>query len=192
MRAERLEDLAALDAAGACTSSERADIRSRLASATPEEWVRFGKYYDVAALLVLALPSTVPPSATVRRRLMARLGGEAGEEPGVRTVTAAEGRWEIGSTESVRVKRLGGGLEEGRVVLLLELAPGAQFPSRSHAEAEELFVVEGEVLVGSRRLGPGDFQQAEPGTVHPALRSMQGCRLLFVVSAFDYVERWSS
>jgi hypothetical protein len=52
--------------------------------------------------------------------------------------------------------------------------------------------VDGEVLVGARRLGPGDFQQADPGTVHPPLRSLQGCRLLFVVSALDYVEHWSS
>ena len=92
----------------------------------------------------------------------------------------------------MRIKRLGGSVEHGRVILLVELAPGAQFPSRSHAASEEMFVVDGDVLVGSRRLGPGDFQEAEGGTVHPPLRSLQGCRLLFVVSALDYVERWLS
>ncbi len=185
-----LEDMVALDAAGAIGRTERVDVRSHLAASAPQEWERLGAFYDVAILLALALPATLPPSAAVRRRLMARLKGEPGDEPGVRTVSSSDGRWEAGSTESVRIKRLGGGVEQGRVVLLVDLSPGAQFPSRSHAGSEELFVVDGDVLVGGRRLGPGDFQEAEAGTVHPPLRSLQGCRLLFVVSALDFVERW--
>jgi anti-sigma factor ChrR (cupin superfamily) len=192
MSLTHLEDMAALDGAGALGRRERFELRSRLAAATPEDWERVGALFDVGILLALALPMTLPPSAAGRRRLMARLKGASSEEPGVRTVTASDGRWEAGSTDSVLVKRLGGGVEEGRVVLLLQLAPGAQFPSHSHVASEELFVVDGDVLVGGRRLGPGDFQQAQPGTVHPPLRSLQGCRLLLVVSALDYVERWSS
>jgi anti-sigma factor ChrR (cupin superfamily) len=192
MNPTRLEDMAALDAAGALGRPERFELRSRLATASQQEGESVASRYDVAILLALALPMTVPPSAAVRRRLMARLKGASADEPGVKTVTAGDGRWEAGSTDTVLIKRLGGGVEEGHVVLLLELAPGAQFPSHSHAASEELFVVDGDVLVGARRLGPGDFQQAEPGTVHPPLRTLQGCRLLLVVSALDYVERWSS
>jgi anti-sigma factor ChrR (cupin superfamily) len=192
MSPTHLKDMAALDAAGALGRPEQFELRSRLATASPQDAESVGSLYDVTILLALALPMTVPPPAAVRRRLTARLKGVAAEEPGVRTVTASDGRWDAGSTDTMLVKRLGGGVEEGHVILLLELAPGAQFPSHSHTASEELFVVDGEVLVGARRLGPGDFQQADPGTVHPPLRSLQGCRLLFVVSALDYVEHWSS
>ncbi len=192
MNESELEDLAALDAVGALGPADRLDLRAHLGGASPQLRERIGALYDVALLLTLGLPPTVPPGSGVRRRLMGRLAGEHPDEPGVHVIPAGEGRWEPGSTEMVRIKRLGGGLEEGHVVLLMEMAPGAQFGGRSHVGAEECFVVDGDVVIGGRRLAPGDFQHAEPGTVHPPMRSLQGCRLLFIVSALDFVERWTS
>jgi hypothetical protein len=186
-----LETLTALDAAGALGRSERFDLRSRLDAASPGEQGRARGFYEAGIVLALALPTADPPSAAVRRRLMGRLKGDPHEEPGVRIVPASEG-WQAGSTEAVRIKRLGAWLESGQVALLVELAPGAQLPSHSHGGSEQCLVLDGDVLVGGRRLGPGDLRHAEPGTVHPPLRSLQGCRLLFLVSSSDYVERWSS
>lgn len=71
---ERIEELAALAAAGAATGSERAEIDA-LAAADPEVRALVREYGDAAALMALALDEPAPPAAvleSVRQRVRGR------------------------------------------------------------------------------------------------------------------------
>lgn len=64
--------------------------------------------------------------------------------------------------------------------ILLKFDPGASYPVHRHPGGEELFVLEGDLDVGGRSLGPGDYLFTPPGGVH-GVRSRGGCVLLAVV-----------
>lgn len=71
---ERIEELAALAAAGAATGSERAEVDS-LAAADPEVRALARAYGDAASMMALALDEPAPPAQvleTVRQRVKGR------------------------------------------------------------------------------------------------------------------------
>lgn len=66
--------------------------------------------------------------------------------------------------------------ETGAGASLLKMAPGCAYPAHRHEQGEDVYVLEGELLVGTERLGPGDYLYSPPGSVH-APRTAQGCVL---------------
>jgi anti-sigma-K factor RskA len=81
---ERLEELAALYAAGAASASERAELEA-LAAQDPGVRELMRGYTDAAALLALDLVPLAPPAGAldaVRRRIVAGAGGSGGGLPG--------------------------------------------------------------------------------------------------------------
>lgn len=66
------------------------------------------------------------------------------------------------------------------ISFLLRFEAGASYPNHNHPAGEDLFVVEGEVRVGSLDLREGDFLYTPPDHAH-AVTSAQGCVVLFTV-----------
>lgn len=75
--------------------------------------------------------------------------------------------------------------ERDLVSMVVRLAPGASYPPHTHAAAEELFLLEGELWIDDRKLQPGDYNRAEPGTSDQRVWSETGCTCVLITSSRD-------
>ncbi len=87
--------------------------------------------------------------------------------------------------DGIDVRRLAVDRAKEQVTMLVRMAPGTSYPAHRHGGAEECFVVQGDLHVGDRHMRSGDFQRAEPGTIHPIQTTDGGCTLLIVSSTTD-------
>jgi len=125
------------------------------------------------------------PSASLWERLARRIGAETGQEPTVPAPErAAEPDWEE-AAPGLTYKLLAADTENDRVTLLVRLAPGAHYPPHRHAGVEELYLLHGELMIEDRKLYPGDYNRAEPGTGDQRVWSETGCACVLLTSARD-------
>ena len=82
-------------------------------------------------------------------------------------VRSGEVTWRAASP-GISVKVLRHGKESGETTALVRFEPGARFPAHNHPAGEEIFVVEGELLVGRERLRAGDYLYTAPDGKHAA------------------------
>jgi len=75
--------------------------------------------------------------------------------------------------------------ERGYAVLMGKLDPGARYPAHINAGPEDFYILTGDLHIGSRRLGAGDFHHAEGGSQHEENYSVEGCTLLAVLTTDD-------
>jgi len=122
------------------------------------------------------------PSASLWERLARRIGAEPGQDP-VRE-RAAEPDWEE-AAPGLTYKLLAADTENDRVSLLVRLAPGAHYPPHRHAGVEELYLLHGELMIEDRKLYPGDYNRAEPGSADQRVWSETGCTCVLLTSARD-------
>jgi hypothetical protein len=129
-----------------------------------------------------------PPTA-LWGRLAERIGADGAGEPS----REPEGRWH-GEPEwkevapGISCQLLATDAARGRVSMLVRLAPGVAYPPHTHAGVEELHLLDGELWIDDRKLYPGDYSRAEPGTADSRVWSETGCTCVLVTS-FDDVLR---
>ena len=127
------------------------------------------------------------PSASLRERLARRIAAEAGGEP----VIPAPQCWEEPEWKEVApgisCKLLATDTERDRVSMLVRLAPGVAYPPHSHAGAEELHLLDGELWIDNRKLYPGDYNRAEPGSADRRVWSETGCTCVLITSTQDVI-----
>lgn len=87
--------------------------------------------------------------------------------------------WRPTKTAGVEWKPLRYVEGSGAGAVLLKMAPGCAYPSHRHTAGEDVYVLEGELVVGTERFGPGDYLYSPPASVH-APRTERGCVLLSV------------
>jgi anti-sigma factor ChrR (cupin superfamily) len=73
----------------------------------------------------------------------------------------------------------------GYAVLLGRLEPGVHYPAHVNAGPEDFYILTGDLHIGDKRLGPGDFHHAERGSRHEVNHSVEGCTLLAVLTIDD-------
>lgn len=129
----------------------------------------------VAAPLAYLLPPETP-SADLFARIAAKAGIETGV-PGFFVCRSSENGWKPAG-EGIRVRSLSSRQAGGRVTILMEMQPGAILPPHEHEADEECYVVEGEFEMEGTVYRTGDFLIARKGSVHPAVASPKGCRVL--------------
>lgn len=95
-----------------------------------------------------------------------------------------EPEWEDVAS-GISCKLLATDVEKQRVSMLVRLAPGTDYPPHTHAGVEELHLLQGELLVDGRRLLPGDYNRAEPGTADKRVWSETGCMCVLLTSTRD-------
>src|ERR1700753_676375 len=59
----------------------------------------------------------------------------------------------------------------GLEMQIVRLEPGARIPIHTHECPEFIYVLEGELIIGGKRLGPGSASVASVGSVHSDVHS---------------------
>jgi len=183
-----LQSLAALDALGLLDETERLDLERTLAS-SPKLREELQDLYEVAAALPRVLPLETP-SLSLRERIVAHASNRTSEPAALSAalhfIRRDEG-WQQHPIPGITVKVLSVDDKTGVATLLIKAAPGTTYPAHHHSGSEGCFVIEGEVLVAGRRIGPGDFHLADAGTDHDPLYTETGATVLLVCAAADYM-----
>jgi len=125
------------------------------------------------------------PTTSLQRQLALRIASETGKEP----VLPPAQRWSEPEWEQVapgiECKLLSTDAERDRVSMLVRLAPGASYPTHTHAGVEELHLLDGELWIEERKLIPGDYNYGAPGAVDEHVWSETGCTCVLVTSTND-------
>jgi anti-sigma factor ChrR (cupin superfamily) len=125
------------------------------------------------------------PAASLEERLTQRIAAETGKTP----VTPPASVWDVPPWETVapgiECQLLASDAHRRMVSMLVRLAPGAEYPPHRHAAVEELHLLEGELWIDDRKLLPGDYNRAEPGTGDRRVWSETGCTCVLVTSTAD-------
>ena len=125
-----------------------------------------------------------PPSS-----LWDRLAQRISKQDGTRMPSGAaphleEPEWEE-VAPGISCKLLATDWVRQRVSMLVRLAPGTEYPPHTHAGVEELHLLDGELFIDDRKLFPGDYNRAEPGTSDRRVWSETGCTCVLMTSTDD-------
>jgi anti-sigma factor ChrR (cupin superfamily) len=130
------------------------------------------------------------PPAPLWERLADRIAAETGGAPFAASAAAGDRpRWIEPEWSQVapgiECKLLAADDERAIVSMLVRLAPGGVYPPHAHAGVEELHLLEGELFMEDRKLYPGDYNRAEPGTSDKLVWSETGCTCVLITSTRD-------
>jgi anti-sigma factor ChrR (cupin superfamily) len=125
------------------------------------------------------------PTTSLQERLALRIAKDTGKPP----VPPPAPQWTEPEWEQVapgiECKLLATDNETHRVSMLVRLAPGATYPPHTHAGEEELHLLDGELWIDERKLFPGDYNYAAPGTGDQLVWSETGCTCVLMTSTKD-------
>jgi anti-sigma factor ChrR (cupin superfamily) len=125
------------------------------------------------------------PTTSLQARLAVRIAGETGTAPVLPSAPGwSEPEWEQ-VAPGIECKLLATDTERHRVSMLVRLAPGASYPAHTHAGVEELHLLDGELWIDERKLGPGDYNYGAPGAGDDRVWSATGCTCVLVTSTKD-------
>jgi hypothetical protein len=118
--------------------------------------------------------------------LWSRLAQKMGVEPTHAEITLSmpEPQWEQ-PAPGIHCKLLSVDREYDRVTMMVRLEPGVDYPPHRHAGIEELHLLDGELWIDDRKLMPGDYNRADPGTCDQRVWSETGCTCLLITSPGD-------
>lgn len=182
--AQEKQAIAALQALGALESEDAAVFTTHERSGEAEAFER------VVSMLGAGVTPVAPP-ARLRERLLARLQSQTTPalsrqplsphdsvsiQPWI--VRAQAGQWQDGPAPGLSCKLLFHDVIQQRATQLLRIAPGAVVPPHQHADAEELYIVEGSCVFHGETFAVGDYIRMTAGSVHDLVTSEHGCVLL--------------
>jgi len=138
-----------------------------------------------AGLLDFWPTDVLRPSPSLRARLASRIADETGSKPVLPPSTQhREPEWEE-VAPGIFCKLLANDIERSRISMLVRLLPGVEYPPHTHAGVEELHLLEGELWIDERKLFPGDYNHAVPGTGDKRVWSETGCTCVLITSTKD-------
>jgi hypothetical protein len=127
------------------------------------------------------------PSSPLWDRLAQRIAQETGTaSTAPRALRSTEPEWEE-VAPGVFCKLLATDTTYHRVSMLVRLAPGTDYPPHRHAGVEELYLLDGELMIGDKKLYPGDYNRAERDSVDYRVWSETGCTCVLVTSTEDVI-----
>ena len=125
------------------------------------------------------------PMPSLQARLARRIAEETGGKPLVPSGRQwVEPEWE-NVAPGISCKLLATDTERHVISMLVRLAPGGEYPPHRHAGVEELHLLDGELWIDDRKLYPGDYNRAEPGTGDKRVWSETGCTCVLITSTLD-------
>jgi quercetin dioxygenase-like cupin family protein len=90
--------------------------------------------------------------------------------------------WEPAPLPGIFSKLLFNDVNRQYVTQIVRMDPGTTYPSHRHSQVEELYLLEGDLLVEGQKMGPGDYCRGEPESVHGEVYTETGA-LFFVLSS---------
>jgi quercetin dioxygenase-like cupin family protein len=107
-------------------------------------------------------------------KIDARITSSGVELPGTFTKRANTGEW-VDAAPGLKIKMMHEIPELRRQTFMAWLRPGAEYVDHDHDQDEEIYMIEGDLIIGNLVLRAGDFHVAKAGKHHPAHRSKTGC-----------------
>lgn len=130
-------------------------------------------------------PTDILRPPALQRRLAERIAEDTGTdavEPPPRQ--RSEPEWKR-VAPGIECKLLATDTESNRVSMLVRLAPDTSYPPHTHADVEELHLLDGELWIDARKLVPGDYNYGEPGAGDDRVWSETGCTCVLITSTGD-------
>jgi len=136
-----------------------------------------------------SVPQVAPPPG-IKERIMAQLRVRARTfampaAASLRFLAAEETGWKALPIPGAFIKLLSLQADRGYAVLLGKLEPGTRYPAHINAGPEDFYILTGDLHIGSRRLGAGDFHHADAGSQHEENYSIECCTLVAVLTTDD-------
>ena len=196
-------ELAPLYALGMLSEPERAWVEQQVHDC-PELAEELAEYQDAVTVIPYSAPVETP-SKHLKERLFDRLGldtafataadpAEVSVQPSapfvqeasstVRAVTSQDLKWEPHPVPGVTTATLHIDPIKREIVGLLRADPATQYPLHRHADFEEIYMLTGDLTIGDKVYGPGDYIRSERGSAH-AHYSADGCSFFFRTSLDD-------
>jgi len=174
-------------AAGALAASEAAAAEAHIA-ACPECRRELEMLRPLFDSFVCWPTDVLRPTASLRMRLARRIAEETGRPPMLPPAPRwPEPEW-VPVAAGIECKLLATDTQRHRVSMLVRLAPGAHYPAHIHAGTEELHLLDGELWIDARKLVPGEYYHAAPGTADERVWSETGCTCFLVTSTDDVLQ----
>jgi len=127
----------------------------------------------------------VRPATSLWERIARRVAADTAQAPlEPPAQSSADAEWEE-AAPGLTYKVLAANTENDHVSLLVRLAPGAHYPPHRHGGVEELYLLDGELRIDDKKLYPGDYNRAEPGTGDERVWSETGCTCVLLTSMRD-------
>jgi anti-sigma factor ChrR (cupin superfamily) len=195
MITEQQQEQASLYALGALPDAEQTAFERELRG--NEELRQLVRQLQCAAdLVALSSPAQTLPS-TLRAKVLQRIEALDAAKPaakksapplipGLSFIDAPGAKdWKPLPIPGTYIKLLSLDKERGYAVLMGKLDPGARYPAHTNAGPEDFYILTGDLHIGNRRLGAGDFHHADGGSQHEENYSVEGCTLLAVLTTDD-------
>ncbi len=203
MTLEEVKELAALHLAGGLENQDAAELQKASANRDPKVLRELAAFSNLAAILAQANGSTQKPSAGLKSRIFAEIEKRKAAPPstpapmgltaGLKIIRQNESApWQPLPVPGAFVKLLSIDHARGYAVALGKLEPGAHYPRHKHLASEQVFVLSGDLHIGSERLEAGDFHHADAGSTHDVNYSETGCVVLVVLSIADLQAQYAS
>lgn len=187
-KTDALLSLSALEPLDALTPKEKRELARLRQGGGSQTRKPIAAVRALPALLAAGAPA-VAPSGELKRKVLAaiedlpRSSLAPARDVGFFLAAAERGAWQDHPVPGVRRRVLTVNRESNYAITLYELKPGVTFPEHPHAEAEECYVLSGDLHVDGRILRAGDFHHARKGTEHGIAVTESGCTLLIVAAA---------
>ena len=194
MISEQQQERASLYALGALTDSENRAFEQELLDNSELLGVTRGLQRTVGLMALATSPVSLPPG--LKDKVFHQLDQIADVKtppnlaaPGIGGLRFANANdhtgWKRLPMPGAFVKLLSLEKERGYAVLMGKLEAGARYPAHVNAGPEDFLVLTGDLHIGNRRLGPGDFHHADAGSRHEENFSLEGCTLISVLTTND-------
>lgn len=175
-----IQEVASLIALDAMDMEESA-VEKRLMGGEARFESELRSFSEVADQLGFATGIKAPPTG-LKDRLFKRIEEASMPQAGYTFVRSNEGEWNE-AAKGVMVKQLFFDAEKHYTTVLVKMEPGATFPDHRHSEAEECFVVSGQIEMGGQTFYSGDYIRADVDSIHHGIVSDKGCVLLVMASS---------
>jgi anti-sigma factor ChrR (cupin superfamily) len=188
---EESRERAALYALGILPDDEAREFERHLADGCDACTAEVGAFTEVTATLGHATaPQSPRPEVRTRVLEQAVAAGTSPSHLAIRKdrllfIGSSWMDWMPGNAPGVEVKILSIDQDKGYYTTLVRLAPGASLAPHRHADVEESYIVEGELLVSGVPMRPGDYCRAEAGSMHTGVTTKTGCIFIAVASLRD-------
>ncbi len=188
---EEMLDRVSLAALGGLDAAESEVLAEHLASGCTICDGAMRSAARVAGVLGYAAEES-EPRPQLRAAVLARIAAEAALEAtpeidsrGVHFARTPSLGWQSTPIPGFAAKLLADDRQRCLRTQLVRLQAGAVIPAHRHVDVEELFVLEGDLIVNDVLMQAGDYCRAAPESVHDASRTPNGCVFLVISSALD-------
>jgi anti-sigma factor ChrR (cupin superfamily) len=188
---DEIRELAASYALGNLSDAEKKEFEELLRNREGSIEKELKTFEEVVEHLLYDAGSVEGPKG-LEERLFSQVKKEKRKknaDEGFLYVRKNEGEW-VEIMNGVKIKNLYRNSEMNYATLLVRMEPGATFPDHVHTDTEECYVIEGDLRVGGRVFGEGDYIRAEAHSTHESISTENGCFLLIAASEENELLSW--